>query len=157
LPAEGTVGCKALARGHDCIFLIGGSGSDCSSLIGCSGTNFSHLDLVVYSAAPRNTNLGMVEIELGVGRRRKIGLGGGVRDGGSVAGGAAARFWRSPQGERSGGRRVPDAGGAASPPQGRGAPRSAPPAATAKTRPGASRRTGVGRGSSSKTCRRRRQ
>jgi len=39
-----------------------------------------------------------------------MGLGGGVRDGGSGAGGAAAGLWRSPQGERSGGRRVPAAG-----------------------------------------------
>jgi len=109
LPAEGTVGCNTLASGHDCIILIGGSGGPDSPLIGCSGTNFSHLDLVVFSAAARSTNLGMVEIELnlGVGRGRKIGLGGGVRDGGSGAGGAAAGFWRSPQGERSGGRRVP--------------------------------------------------
>jgi len=55
------------------------------------------------------------------------------------------------------------AGGAASPPaplsvpRVRGGSRSAPPAATAKTLLGASRRTGVGRGSSSRTCRRRRQ
>jgi len=49
----------------------------------------------------------MVEIKLQVGRKQKIGLGGGVRDGRSGAGGAAAGFGRSQQGERSGGRRVP--------------------------------------------------
>ena len=44
-----------------------------------------------------------------------------------------AGFRRSPQGERSGGRRVPAAG--ASPPRRCAAPRSAPRATTAKTRP----------------------
>jgi len=112
LPDEGTFCCMALARGHDGILFIAESGSDCSPMMGCSGTNFSHLDVVVYSTAARSTNLVMVEIELGVGRGRRMGLGGRVHDEGSGAGGAAAGFWRSPQGKRSVGRRIPAAGGA---------------------------------------------
>jgi len=39
--------------------------------------------MITVSAAARSTNLGMVEIKLGVGRGRRIGLGRGVPDGGS--------------------------------------------------------------------------